>query len=101
MKFTMTPDSGASSPVVDGHLIGDIESRMKNIVKLEPPAMIVVAGHSTLNGVNTGTLTIRVNDIQGSLHDMLLPAMNISGLGRHLFSRGAATLKGVKTTLAK
>ena len=58
---------------------------MKNSVKLNPPTMIAVAGHSTLSGVSMGTLTLRVTDTQGFLHEMLLPAINVPGLGRHLF----------------
>ena len=66
---------------------------MKDIMKLDPPATIVVAGHSTLRGVSMGTLIVRVTDAQGFLHDMLLPAMNVPGLGRHLFLGRTATLK--------
>ena len=74
---------------------------MKDIVKLDPPATIVVAGHSTLRGVSMGTLTVCVTDAQGFLHDMLLPAMNVPGLGRHLFLGRTATLKGIYTVIAK
>ena len=101
LKFTMTSDCGASSHFVDSNRIGDIESRMKDIVKLDPPATIVVAGHNTLRGVSMGTLTVRVTDAQGFLHDMLLPAMNMPGLGRHLFSGGMAALKGINAVMAK
>ena len=48
-----------------------------------------------------GTLTVRVTGTQGFLHDMLLPAMNVPGLGRHLFSEGTAALKGINTVIAK
>ena len=99
--FTMTMGCGALSYFVDNKLMGDIESRMKYIVKLDPPATIVVAGHSTLKRVSMGTLTVRVTDAQGFLHDMLLPAMNVPGLRRHLFSGGTAVLKGVNTVIAK
>ena len=78
-KFTMTSDCGASSHFVYSNLIGDIESRITDIVKLGPPATIVVAGHSTLRGVSMGSLTVRVTDAQEFLHDMLLPAMNGPG----------------------
>ena len=74
---------------------------MKDIVKLDPPATIVVAGHNTLRGVSMGTLAVRVTDAQGFLHDMLLPAMNVPGLGRHLISGGTAALKGINTVIAK
>ena len=101
LKFTMTSDCGASSHLVDSNLIGDIESWMKDIVKLDPPATIFVAGRSTLRGVSMGTLTVRVIDAQGFLHDMLLPAMNVPGLSRHLFSGGTAVLKEIKTVIDK
>ena len=74
---------------------------MKNIMKLDPPATIVVAGHSTFRGVGVGTLTVCATDAQGFLHDMLLPAINVLGLGRHLFSGGMAAFKGVNTTIAQ
>ena len=73
---------------------------MKDIVRLDPPATIVVAGYSTLRGVSMGTLTVRVTDAQGVFHDMLLPAMNVPGLGRHLFSGGTAARKGINTVIA-
>ena len=101
LNFTMTSDCGASSNFVDSNLIGDIESRRKDIVKLDPPATIVVAGHDTLRGVSMGTLTVRVTDAQEFLHDMLLPTMNVPGLGRHLFSGETAALKGIHTVIAK
>ena len=97
LKFARTSDCEVSSYFVDSHLIGDIESRMKgimNIMKLGPPATFVAAGHSTLSGVSIDTLTVRVTDAQGFLHNMLLPAMNVPGLGCHLFSGGTAYLKG-------
>ena len=101
LKFTMTSDCGASSYFVDSNLIGDIEARMKDIVKLDQPATIVVAGHSILRGISMGTLTVRVTDVQRFLHDMLLPAMNVLGLGRHLLSGGTAALKDINTAIAK
>ena len=101
LKFTMMSDCEASSHFVDCNLIGDIESRMKDIVKLDPPATIVSAGHRALRGVSRGILTVRVTDAQNFLHDMLLPAMNVPGLGRHLFSGGMTALKGIYTIIAK
>ena len=90
----MSSECGASPHFVDSNFISDIESRMKDIVKLDPQATIVVAGHSILRGVSMDTLTVRVIDTQGFLHVMLLPAMNVPGLGRHLFSGGTRRLKG-------
>ena len=89
----MTSDCGILSHFVDSHLIVDIESRMKNIVKLNPPATIVVAGNTTLSGVSIGTLTVPVTDAQSFLHDMLLPAINVPELGRHMFSGGTVASK--------
>ena len=48
-----------------------------------------------------GTLNVRVTDTQGFLHVILLPIRNVSGLGRRLFSGGAAALKGVNTVISK
>ena len=67
-------------------------------MKLDPPATIV---HNTLRGVSMGTLIVRITDAQGFLHGMLLPAMNVPGLGHHLFSGGTAELKGINTVIAK
>ena len=77
LKLTMTSDCGASSHFVNSNLIGDIESRMKGIVKLDPPATIVVAGHNTLRGVSMDTLPVRVTDAQGSIQNILLQAMDV------------------------
>ena len=94
-------DYGASSHFVNSNLIGDIESRMNDTVKLGPQATIVVAGHSTLRGVSMGILAVRVTDAQRFLHGMLLPAMNAPGLGRHLFSGGTTALKMIDTIITK
>ena len=48
-----------------------------------------------------GTLTVRVADAQGFLYNMLLSAKNVPRLGRHLFPRGTAALKGINTVIAK
>ena len=48
-----------------------------------------------------GTLTVCVTDAQGFPHDMLLPVMNVPGLGRHLFSDGTAALKVMNAVIAK
>ena len=101
LKFTMTSDYGASSHFVDSNLIGDIEARMKGIVKLDPPVAIVVAGRRTLRGVSIGTLTVRVTEPQEFSHDMLLPAMNVPGLRRHLFLGGTAVVKGFNTVIVE
>ena len=73
---------------------------MKDIVKLDLPATIVIAGHSTLSGVSMGTLTVRVTDGQTFFLDMVLPAIIVLRLGRHLFSVGTVALKGVNTIIA-
>ena len=83
LKFTMTTDCATLSHFVDSDLIGDIESRVKNIVKPDPLVTIIVAGHSMLSGGSIDTLTARVTDAQGFLPDMLLPAMNVPGLDWH------------------
>ena len=86
---------------VDSHLIGNIESRMKDIVKLDLPATTVITDHSTPSGVSMGTLSVRVTGVQDFLRDMFLPAVNVPGLSRHLFSGRAANLKGVNTAIVK
>ena len=97
----MTSDCGASSHFVDSHLVGNIESRIKDIVKIDPPATIDIANHSMLSGVGVGTLIIRVTDTEDFLHDMLLPTTSVPEYGRHLISRGTSVLKGVNTAIAK
>ena len=69
---------------------------MKGTVKLDPPSMIVVAGHSTLRGVSMGTSTGRITAAQGFLRDMMLLAINVPRLSRHLFS-----LKGENMVITK
>ena len=58
---------------------------MKDIVKIDPAAAIIVASHSTLSGVSMGTLTVRITDAQGFLHDILLSAIYVPGLGFGFF----------------
>ena len=67
---------------------------MKDIVKLDPSATIVVAGHNTLRGVSMGTLTVRVTDAQEFLHDVSLPAIMCQGLADAYFREGRRRLKG-------
>ena len=98
LKFTTPSDCGASSHFVGSHFI---ESRMKDIVKLNPPATIVVAGHSTRSGVSMDTLSVRVTDTEGFLHEIMLPAINVPGLGCHQFLGGSAAFRGVSTIIAK
>ena len=74
---------------------------MKGVVKLVPPATIVVVRQSTLRGISMGTLTVRAADAKGFLHDILLPAMNVPGLCRHLFLGGAVVLREVNIVIAK
>ena len=50
LKFAMMSDCGASSDFVDSHSIGDTESQIRGIVKLDPPATIIVDGHNTRSG---------------------------------------------------
>ena len=76
-------------------------SRMKDIIKVNSPAMTAIAGHSILSGVSMGTLTVRLTDAQGLIHDMVLPAMNVLGLGRHMILRETAALKWVNTITVK
>ena len=47
------------------------------------------------------TLIICVTDIQEFLHDTLLPALNMPGLGRHLFSVETVALEGMNMAFAK
>ena len=98
--FFMTSYCGASSHFIDSPLVGDIESRIKDIVKLDPPATIVAAVHNALSRVSMGTLTIRFIYAQGFLHDMLLPAMNLLGRDRDLFPGKTVALNGVNTIIA-
>ena len=74
---------------------------MKDIVKLDPRVTIVVADHSTLSRVSMGNLIVRFIDVQDILHDMLPPAMNVLGLGRHLFSVETVACKGIYTVITK
>ena len=48
-----------------------------------------------------GTLTVRVTYAQGFLHDMLVPTMNVPGLGRHLISGGTMALKEINTVIPR
>ena len=82
LKSTMTSGCGESS-------------------HFDPPATITVAVYSTLRAVSIVTFIICVTDIQGFLHDTLLPALNMPGLGRHLFSGETVALEGMNMAFAK
>lgn len=93
LKFNMTSDCRASSHFIGSHLINDVESTMTELVELDPPATIIVVDYGTHNGVSMGTLTVRTKDEHGVAHSILLLAMNVSRLGRHLFLGGTAALR--------
>ena len=88
----MSSDCGTSLHFLQNHLIGDIRLRIKITVKLNSSVKIAVTDHSIFSG-SMGTLSVRVANAQDFLHDMVLPAMNVPGLGRHLFQEGRWHLK--------
>lgn len=56
--------------------------------------MRVADGHC-LSGVGEGGLIVQVEDQQDVKHNVQLPARIVPGLGRHVFSGGTATTKGL------
>ena len=95
--FTMTVDTGASSHFLDSELLPDLEQRMIECTKIDPPLRITVAGQGQLPGTAKGVLKVVVTDQHGHSHPVRLPFICVPNLGRHLFSGGTARKQGVST----
>eukprot|EP00903_Cladosiphon_okamuranus_P019947 g18331.t2 len=95
--FTMTVDTGASSHFLDSELLPDLEQRMIECTKIDPPIRITVAGQGQLPGTAKGVLKVIVTDQYGNSHPVRLPFICVPNLGRHLFSGGTARKQGVST----
>eukprot|EP00752_Nemacystus_decipiens_P017171 g15384.t1 len=95
--FTMTVDTGASSHFLDSELIPELEKRMIEYTKIDPPLAITVAGQGQLHGTAKGALKVIVTDLQGNPRSVRLPFICVPTLGRHLFSGGTARKQGVST----
>ena len=74
---------------------------MNYYVHLNLPVTINVAGNHCLYTVDQGVLVVQVLDHLGSKHSVQLPVTIVPGLGRHLFSGGSATMKGVNMVIGK
>eukprot|EP00903_Cladosiphon_okamuranus_P018846 g17334.t1 len=95
--ITMTADTGASSHFLDSELLPDLEQRMIECTKIDPPLRITVAGQGQLPGTAKGVLKVIVTDQHGNSHPVRLPFICVPNLGRHLFSGGTARKQGVST----
>ena len=98
----MAADSGASSHFIDNQLLYGIEQKMPNYVVLDPPVTIIVAGNHRLSEIGQGVFVVIVVDRLGAEHSVQLLVTIVPGLGRHLFSGGAApATKGVNMVISK
>eukprot|EP00903_Cladosiphon_okamuranus_P021648 g19902.t1 len=95
--FTMTVDTGASSHFLDSELLPDLEQRMIECTKIDPPLRITVAGQGQLPGTAKGVLKVIVTDQHGNSHPVRLPFICVPNLWRHLFSGGTAKKQVVST----
>eukprot|EP00903_Cladosiphon_okamuranus_P017943 g16510.t1 len=95
--FTMTVDTGASNHLLDSELLPDLEQRMIECTKIDPPLRITVAGQGQLAGTAKRVLKVIVTVQHGDSHPIRLPFICVPDLGRHLFSGGTARKQGVST----
>ena len=98
--LAMLMDSGATSHFIDPNLITGCYSLVKTITPLVPPHVIITTGDHRLCGREQGQLPVLVRDFHGQLHQVSLSVILVPGLGRHLFSTGAAKRRGVSTVFA-
>eukprot|EP00903_Cladosiphon_okamuranus_P012044 g11309.t1 len=82
---------------LDSELLPDLEQRMIECTKIDPPIRITVAGQGQLPGTAKGVLKVIVTDQHGNSHPVRLPFICVPNLGRHLFSGGTARKQGVST----
>ena len=98
--FTMTVDTGASNHFLDSELLPELEQRVVEYIKIDPPLLINVAGKGQLHGTAKGALKVTVTDEHGDPRPVRLPFICVPNLGRHLFSGGTARKQGVSTIIA-
>ena len=86
-------DSSSSNHYFDDTIIPGMEKLMCNVEMLETPRKISTASNSTLLGTTTGVLPGTVVDKDGRQHNVQIPGVTVSGMGRHLFSSKKAVEK--------
>eukprot|EP00903_Cladosiphon_okamuranus_P021322 g19592.t1 len=96
---TMTVDTGAAIHFVDSELLPDLEQRMIECNKIDPPLRITVSGQGQLPGTAKGVLKVIVTNQHDDSHPARLPFICVPNLWRHLFSGGTARKQGVSTLI--
>ena len=96
----MVVDSGASDHYVDDKLDKDIKQLMFDYQEFDTPRTITTAGLHTPLGTATGKLRSKVTGSNGRTRMATLPITNVPGIGRNLFSSGAAQGEGITTIIS-
>ena len=95
-------DSGASGHYLDSNLVPDAMSIiLKDYAPSQHPAKIIGAGGHEFWGIGEGTITVLAEDEHGVDRCIRLTVTIVPGLGRHLFSTGAAYKKGADTQISE
>ena len=99
-RISLLVDSGASGHYLDSNLITDLDNILDDYTVLEHPLKIVGVGGHELHGVGEGVITALALDVEGDERKVRFKCTTVPGLGRHLFSTGAATKKGAYTIIS-
>ena len=95
--FQLLVDSGSSKHFIDPELICEVESRMQEYTRIDPPMEITTAGNNVLRGTAQGILLVVVRGTDDALRTVKLPI--VPGLKKSIFSSSATAKKGVKTII--
>ena len=97
--FQLLVHSGSSKHFVDPELIREVESRMLEFTRIEPPMEITAAGDNVLRGTAQGILLVVVRGTDNVLRTVKLPMVLAPGSKRNLFSCSAELKKALKQSL--
>ena len=97
--FQLLVDLGSSKHFIDPDLIREVDSRMQEYARIEPPMEITAAGNNVLRSAAQGILLIVVRGTDDALRTVKLPIALVPGLKRNLFSTSAAAKKDVETII--
>ena len=99
--FQLLVDLRWSKHFIDPELILEIESRMLEYTRIEPPMEIRAAGDNVLRGNAQGILLVVARGTDDVFRTVKLPIVLVPGLKRNLFSASAAAQKDVTPVTEK
>lgn len=95
----MLVDSGASVHDIDSDLLPNIQRPVRDFRELQP-RMIITNDLSNLNGTATEVSPVRVVGTSDFILEINVSVTLVPGLGRHLWSPGAAQARGLHTVFS-